>query len=47
MYIFVQSDIKGNMVRVLFKSQGAKLKQRKLRQKQQTTKQNQKKTHKK
>lgn len=34
-----------NMVRVLFKSQGAKIKQRKLRQKQQTTKQNQKKTH--
>jgi hypothetical protein len=33
------------MVRVLFKSQGAK--QRKLREKQQTTKQNQKKTLKK
>ena len=35
------------MVRVLFKSQGAKMKPRTLRQKQQTIKQNQKKTHKK
>ena len=35
------------MVRVLFKSQGAKMKRTKLRQKQQIKKQNQKKTHKK
>ena len=45
---FLYKVISGEtMVRVLFKSQRSKMKKRKLTQKQQTTKQNQNKTHKK